>query len=251
MGHLPRWGRLLFAATAAALGAQHLLLLNFVPGLEAAADTMPLRIALSVIYGLALLVGGLSVLLGVRPRQGANLLCLAFLLLFLLLQLSPLLYFITNGNAWTRAFESLAMAAAAAMVAGQHWRGAFGRGSVLAARIAFGLSLVVFGALHFIYLEFVATLVPAWIPARVFWAGFVGACFLAAGFAIVTGIKARLAAVWTGAMFAGFTFLLHIPLVVFNARSPGQWTSMFVALLMWGGAWIVAGSGEAERSELH
>jgi uncharacterized membrane protein len=250
MDQLPRWGRRLFAASAAALGAQHLLLLNFAPGLEQVSEGMPLRTAVAVVYGLALLIGGVSLLFDLRPRLGADLLLLSFFSFFLLAQLPPLVYFITNGSTWTRTFESLAMVAAAAAMAGPHWKGAVARGAVVAARVAFGLSLIVFGALHFIYLEFVATLVPAWIPARLFWAGFVGACFLAAGCALVTGIKARLAALWTGVMFAGFILLLHIPLVVTNARSPGQWTSMLVALLMWGGAWIVAGGEEVQRSEL-
>jgi uncharacterized membrane protein YphA (DoxX/SURF4 family) len=128
------------------------------------------------------------------------------------------------------------------------WVGAERGRTVLAARIAFGVSLIVFGVLHFTYLEFTGTLVPAWIPARVFWAGFVGACFLAAGSAIVSGIKAQLAAIWTGVMFTGFILLLHIPLVASRVGEPGPWSSMFVAMLMAGGAWIVSGSGP--RAEL-
>jgi uncharacterized membrane protein YphA (DoxX/SURF4 family) len=244
MHRWPRWGRFLFAATAAALGAQHLLRLAFAQGLEPVPAWVPLQGVLAFLYGLTLLLGGVALLVGFRPRLGTLLLAIPFLLMLIVLELPLLVTHITSGSAWTRTFETLAMAAAAVT-----WvREERGR-TLLPARIAFGLSLIVFGVLHFTYLEFTGTLVPAWIPARVFWAGFVGACFLAAGSAIVSGVKAQLAAIWTGVMFTGFILLLHIPLVASHVGDPGLWTSMFVAMLMAGGAWIVVGTSPSRLSD--
>jgi len=45
-------------------------------------------------------------------------------------------------------------------------------------RIFIAIALVVFGVQHFMYGVFVAGLVPAWMPGRLFWAYFVGAAFL-------------------------------------------------------------------------
>ena len=240
---MERWsraGRPLFTLAVAILGAEHLLIVDFVPGLEQVPATIPLRTAVALIYGSLLLVAGIAVLVGVGRRWGAILLMGAFSLFWLVVQVPPLLQAPAMGSLWTRAFESLAIASAAATLAAAQWDGAGARRLRSAARVAFGVSLLVFGALHFIYLAFTATLVPAWIPGRTFWAGFAGAAFLAAGSALVTGIKGRLAATWTGIMFAGFVLLLHLPLVAASVRNPGQWSSALVALLMWGGAWSVA-----------
>ena len=54
-------------------------------------------------------------------------------------------------------------------------------------RILFAIGLVVFGVQHLMYGAFVATLVPVWIPFRLFWAYFVGVAFISAALAIVSG----------------------------------------------------------------
>ncbi|HEV2291514.1 MAG TPA: hypothetical protein VGR60_06725, partial [Gemmatimonadales bacterium] len=64
----------------------------------------------------------------------------------------------------------------------------------------------------------------------------------AAGLAIVTRIRARLAATLLGAMFFSWVVLLHIPLVITSHGAGGKWTSLFVATMMCGGAWMVAGA---------
>ena len=83
---------------------------------------------------------------------------------------------------------------------------------------------------------------PAWIPARLFWAYFVGAAFIAAGASIVTKVKARLAASLLGIMFAIWVLILHLPRVVANLHTKQEWTSLVIALGMSGGSWLVAQS---------
>jgi len=46
---------------------------------------------------------------------------------------------------------------------------------------ALAITCAVFGVDHFLYVDFVASLVPAWIPHHVFWAHFCGAALIAAG----------------------------------------------------------------------
>jgi uncharacterized membrane protein len=58
----------------------------------------------------------------------------------------------------------------------------------------FGIPLVIFGIQHLMYGRFVATLVPSWIPGRLFWAYFVGVAFIAAAVSIATKKQAYLAA---------------------------------------------------------
>ena len=122
------------------------------------------------------------------------------------------------------------------------------KGQMLA-RILVAVSLVVFGVQHFIYGGFVATLVPAFMPGRLFWAYFVGVAFVAAAIGILTSMMARPAATMLGVMFFLFVVLLHIPRVIGKSSDGNEWTSGFVALAMCGGAWILASAAPLEERE--
>ncbi len=116
-------------------------------------------------------------------------------------------------------------------------------------RIFVAISLVVFGVQHFMYGGFVAGLVPAWMPGRLFWAYFVGVAFVAAAVGIFIEMMARPAATMLGVMFFLFVVLLHIPRIVGNSSNGNEWTSGFVALAMCGGAWILASASPLEERE--
>jgi uncharacterized membrane protein len=111
------------------------------------------------------------------------------------------------------------------------------------------ISLVVFGIQHFMYANYLATLVPAWMPARLFWAYLVGFGFVAAAIGAVVQRMTRPAGTLLGVMFLLFVMMLHIPRIVTHARDGNEWTSGFVALAMCGGAWILAGASSLEERE--
>jgi uncharacterized membrane protein YphA (DoxX/SURF4 family) len=110
-------------------------------------------------------------------------------------------------------------------------------------RILFGLCPLVFGISHYVYAEFTAQMVPGWIPAPLFWAYATGTAHLAAGIAIVTGIRVRLAATLLATMCGLFVLLLHLPRVIATPHSQLEWTMMFVALSITGAAWIMRTAG--------
>ena len=116
-------------------------------------------------------------------------------------------------------------------------------------RISVAISLVVFGVQHFLYGGFVAGLVPAWMPGRLFWAYFVGVAFLAAAVGILVELFARPAATMLGVMFFLFVVLLHIPRIVLHSHDGNEWTSGFVALAMCGGAWVLASASPLYERE--
>src|SRR5438477_3606630 len=116
-------------------------------------------------------------------------------------------------------------------------------------RIFVAVSLVVFGVQHFMYGGFVAGLVPAFMPGRLFWAYFVGVAFFAAAAGILYKLMARPAATMLGVMFFLFVVLLHIPRIAGNSSNGNEWTSGFVALAMCGGAWILASAAPLEERE--
>jgi len=116
-------------------------------------------------------------------------------------------------------------------------------------RIFVGISLIVFGIQHFMYGGFVAGLVPAFMPGRLFWAYFVGVAFIAAAAGILYKMLARPAATMLGVMFFLFVVLLHIPRIIGNSGNGNEWTSGFVAMAMCGGAWILASVAPLEERE--
>ena len=110
------------------------------------------------------------------------------------------------------------------------------------ARRLFGLGPVIFGLAHFGYAQFTASMVPAWLPARLAFAYITGMGQMAAGLSLISGILSRLAATLLTAMYATFVLILHLPRVVGAPGERIEWTMLFIALSLTGAAWNVRGS---------
>ena len=91
-------------------------------------------------------------------------------------------------------------------------------------QILFALPWIVFGIQHFMYAEFVATLVPAFMPFRLFWAYFTGTAMIAAGISFIFNKLGSLAAVLLAAMLIGFILLIHVFVVSESASEAKTWT---------------------------
>ena len=74
------------------------------------------------------------------------------------------------------------------------------------------------------------------------WAYATGVGHIAAGVAILTGVHARLAAIVLTAMFASFTPLVHVPMLLADPSSHRIWSENAVNLALIGAAWVVADS---------
>lgn len=82
---------------------------------------------------------------------------------------------------------------------------------VLFGPLFYAAPLAAFGTEHFTRTQLIASIVPRWIPWHLFWAYFVGACFIAAGLSLVTRIQARLAASLLALTFFLFVVLMDAP----------------------------------------
>jgi uncharacterized membrane protein len=110
-----------------------------------------------------------------------------------------------------------------------------------AAVVLMGVCLVIFGIAHFLYLDFTASMVPAWLPGgQKFWAAATGIGHIAAGVAFLTGVRARLAAVCVTAMFGSFSILVHLPLILTDSKAHMNWVMNAINLALTGAAWAVA-----------
>jgi uncharacterized membrane protein len=111
----------------------------------------------------------------------------------------------------------------------------------LSAPYLIAIPMAIFGVQHFIYLQFVADFIPAWIPWRTFWAMFTGIALIAATVGIVFRILNRWAATLLGTMIFLWVILLHTSRIAARPTDFGEWRGIFQALAMSGCAFVLAG----------
>jgi uncharacterized membrane protein YphA (DoxX/SURF4 family) len=136
---------------------------------------------------------------------------------------------------WLGVAEQMAMVIAAfVLVAGEH------PSAVHAARLAFGICLLVFGAAHLVYVSETAAMTPAWLPPGTrFWALATGGFHILAGLAFLSGMLPLLAARLATAMFAGFGILVWAPQLAANPHSHMVWCGNAQNLALTGAAWVM------------
>ena len=101
-------------------------------------------------------------------------------------------------------------------------------------RFAMGIFLIICGIEHFMFVDFVKSLVPAWIPGQTFWTYFAGVALIAGGAGLMINPVARLAAILSGLMVFVWFIILHIPRAVVSAGDGNEWISVFEALAVSG-----------------
>jgi len=115
-------------------------------------------------------------------------------------------------------------------------------------RALFGLCAITFGIAHFLYLEFTASMIPAFIPFHLFFAAFTGAGHVAAGLSLVSGILAWLGSALLALMFSCFVVLLHVPRIIADPSNHIEWIMLCHATALTGAALIIAASAR-KRSD--
>lgn len=243
------FGRAIFATAMAGMGAQCLLRGAAVPTLEPVTTASALLV-IGWITGVVLIAAAIATMLRPTASYGAAVLAATLLLWVVLLHAPALAASPKSGGKWTGAGESFALGGVSLSLFGLTrlsgaWRGssdAISARSITIGRTFLGISMLGFGALHFLYIPYVASVIPNWIPAHVGFAYATGVAHIAAGTSILTGVIARIAALCAAAMFGSWVLIVHIPRAVAHGRDPNEWTSMLIALAMCGGWLLVAAS---------
>jgi uncharacterized membrane protein YphA (DoxX/SURF4 family) len=170
-----------------------------------------------------------AVIFNKRGRKASLLLATIILLLFIVNHVpyqaanNP-----TNIGAWTSALKGLAVSGGFLITAGAlpvvetEYTGTgmkFLYRLIPLGSIFFSIMMIVFGIDHLLYGEYVATLVPAWLPWHIFWTYFAGVALIAGGAGILFNIQARLAAALSGIMIFIWLAILHIPRAVADPYS--------------------------------
>jgi uncharacterized membrane protein len=258
MGKIITTGQFLFGIAIAAFGVEDLICARLgltIPGVP----WFPGNPFLAYLTGIVLLAAGASIAANVRARLTATLLGILFLLYVLLLEAAQVVAQPMSVGIRTVFFETLAISSSALTLAGTlPTGGAFGRWDRVLRKLIqsgpylFAASSVVFGIDHFLILGVIASLVPSWMHAGMFWAYFTGAAFIAAGISIAAKRMDQWAAALLGTMFLLWFLLLHFPRVVIALRAhdpsaPDECSSALIALALCGGSWICAWHARQRR----
>ncbi len=241
-------GRLFYGAGVVALGLQHFYNADFVPVIvPSLPGWVRDRYFWTCLAGMGLVITGTAIMVGKAARPAAVLLG-GVLLALLVLRHVPDQASANPGSlgAWTGAFKILTLAGGAFAVAstlpGERSPQTDGRFTSFGC-LAMGITCVVFGVDHFLYVQFVASLVPAWVPGHAFWTYFCGAALIAAGAGMMLRIRARLAAGMLAAMIFAWLLMLHIPRAIaqdYGSDMGNEWTSVFEALAFSGIAIVLS-----------
>ncbi|HEY1630622.1 MAG TPA: DoxX family membrane protein [Rhizomicrobium sp.] len=244
-----RIGRVIFALGIVALGIESLVLGIPVQRLEAYQKDWPYYAEAGRAVGAVFVLVGGALFVDRVAKAAAVLLALVLLGWDIGFHLIKLLPTVSVGDHWGGFAETLAVFAAAWVLAAllpppdsRGWKRIAAWG-VPYGRICFGVALIVFGAVHFIYLDFTAKFIPDWVPYRPFFAEFTGFAHIFAGLAILTGVLGRVGAILAGVMYASWVVMLHIPRALHaTEQAPFEWNAVFVASILAAGAWLVAAS---------
>jgi uncharacterized membrane protein len=107
-------------------------------------------------------------------------------------------------------------------------------------RYFIAIPMAIYGVQHFIYLQFVADFIPAWIPGHMFWACFTGVALIAAAVGIILKQWDRWAATLLGSMIFLWVILLHTSRLAAKPYDQAEWRGIFQALAMSSFAFVLA-----------
>jgi uncharacterized membrane protein len=229
-------GRILYALAILGFGIQYALFGHLRRGLPLCPAWLPHNHILAYALAAIFIAAGLALL--TTWRTNAVSLILGLLLLgssaLYLMHFNDVAY---DGDGRTLFFECLALAASALIL---HGLSSGSRYSLMPGRLFFAFAMIVFGIQHFLYVRFISTLVPHYLPGHHLWVVATGLALIAAGLALATTIEDRYAAYGLFVLFFGWLVLLHAPRILHALHNADEWSSGFVVLAFSGTSLLLA-----------
>lgn len=230
---------LVYAFSAILLGVVGIAFHDFAMQWQPVSAGIGMRAQLAYLAGAILAAGGAILLVTKLERAGAWLLTVFIGLWMLVLNLPVAIASASHIGAWNSPAEIAFLTSGALALAASGLASTARPTLLLVSRVMAGASAIVFGFAHFNYIEFTASMVPGWIPYKTFWAWATGAGHLAAGVALVSGIKARLGVTCEAAMMGSFVVLLQLPRVIGAPDQHVEWIMLGVSGMLTGAALLV------------
>jgi len=235
-------GKLFFAVAILAIGIIHLVTGHFPAGLLFVDPKFPAASILAYVNGAVLIIISLLVFSKKYEYPGECIAAVVWLILLLVVHLPKLITTYNSPSEWTPTFEVAGIFAGSLILMGNSSIKNNSSRLILIGSYIFAVSIFVFAVLHLKYLDFIVTLIPAWLPFRLLWAYVVMVAFFAASISLFIRVLVRLATSLLALMFFIWFCILHIPRVVASPHTETEWTSMFVVLIFSGIALLIAGS---------
>jgi uncharacterized membrane protein len=256
-------GRVFYGIGIISFGIQQLVIQKFRPEILPPFPAWPNKYAVfPVLAGIALLFTGaiISGLLKIKRVSTKNI-CLylgfCFLVIIITCHLPYILIFspykISRLDVWFGVGEALAYCGGAFVMAGSFSENSFNRGKknsfqlflenlIPVGRIFYSLLILLFGCSHFVFTDFVSTMVPKCIGVPVFWTYFIGVALIGSAVAIIFKIWIKPIAFLLAIMLFLFFLFFHVPDAIANPYASGgnEIVRAIVALLFCGIALVIA-----------
>lgn len=252
MNQLISIGRIFFAVGLCGIGVEHFIYQDFLVGRAPAwPEGTPGKIPWAYVTGILFIAISIMVILKKNARLA---LALGALLVFLwafirhipVVSSAQFLF-----GEWTSAGKAITFIGGMLLIAATFPKFETTNGSVslrfvnlqnelvITARIGMGLFLVICGIQHFMFLQFVATLIPTWFPGdAVLWSKFAGVVLIAGGIGLFIPQTARWAGLLTGIMIFLWVWIVHVPRI---GVSVSDNIAVFEALAFSGIGFVMAG----------
>ncbi|MBC7826527.1 MAG: hypothetical protein H7122_02185 [Chitinophagaceae bacterium] len=258
MQQLKSIGKIFFGLGIAGIGVLHFIYPGFRPVLLPIPPEATQNLHFLVyLTGAVLIVAGICIAI-IQNVKTISLFLGLLLLLFVIIGHLP--NRLTNNpgilGAWTDALKLLALSGGAFIISTLYPDTKNNRlissieKMALCGKYFFALMLIIFGIDHFLYADFVKTLVPSWIPGQLFWTYFGGIALIGSGLAVFLNFKPRAISLLLGAMLFIWLIVLHIPraIVAPRADNGNEWTSVLQCLAFIGIAVLYPYSNNARAS---
>lgn len=229
-------GKYIFAIALAGIAIIQFVTAAMPSALMPLPESMPGKSILAYTSGLVFLAAACAVIINKRATLLLSIAGIVFLLFLIYPHIPKLLSNVYNAGEWVVFLETLAFVCGCFMLANKmdtQLHPALNT-TAFVCRYLFALVLLVFGIQHIMYEKFITTIIPAWMPMKLFWARVVTVAFLATAVSIIINVATRLSTLLVGCMFMIWVIILHIPRVVIRSWKETEWTSMFIALAVGG-----------------
>ncbi|NIJ54391.1 hypothetical protein [Dyadobacter arcticus] len=250
-----RLGHIFFGISIVFYGIQQLWYADFrAVQFPAWQSHLPLLPVWAYFTGVGLMLSGAAIIFDKKAKEASLILGYSFLFLFLFVQVPYEMFGEVNSSLhlglWTNALKGLALSGGAFVMAGTFHNPGLPTSPLvrLSEKIIpfgplfFSITMIAFGIDHFLYADFVSTLVPGWLPDRLFWTRLTGVVLIGSGLAITLKIRRGVVAMLFGLVLFLWVITLHIPRAAqdpFTARG-NEVSSVFDALAFCGIAFVIS-----------